>query len=427
MKRTHFALLLLLPALLLQSCGEAAEPVSVQSVTMITGSYSTGMFDRFGGIVSARDNIKVEKDSSLEVKELFVEEGSEVKAGDLLFTYDTDQLQLNLDKLKLETEQMKASADTQKKQLETLEKELKSASQADKLSYTLQIQEIQLNITEADYQLKAKEKEIAAAESKLTATQVESPVDGVVQTISTTGSDSMGNPLPFISIAQSDELLIKGTINELNRDALTEGTTVLIRSRVDDEITWTGSVDSIDWNNPQSATSDPYSSYYTPEAEESSSASKYTFYVALEDTEGLMLGQHVYIEPAVSTESEGILLSSCYISDTDSAPWVWAESAKGKLEKREVTLGDYREDLDAYPVLSGLSAEDYLAFPEDGLTEGLPTTRYSESDFDTSDPDYEAYDDVMPVPEGEINFAEDAIGYEEVPADDGAIAVGEAE
>jgi len=424
MKKRRLAYLLLLPALLFQSCGESADPVSVQSVTMITGTYTTGRFDRFGGVVSARENIKVEKDSSLEVKEILVEEGSEVKTGDVLFTYDTDQLQLNLDKLKLEAEQMKVSAETQKKQLATLEKAEKSAPQSEKLSYTLQIQELQLNITEASYQLQAKEKEIAAAESKLTVTQVESPVDGVVQTISTTGSDSMGNPLPFISIAQSDELLIKGTINELNRDALTEGTQLLIRSRTDREMTWTGYVDSIDWNNPQSGSS--YSNYYMPESEEDSpsSASQYTFFVALDYTDGLMLGQHVYIEPAVSGETGGILLSSCYISDADSSPWVWAENGKGKLEKRKVTLGEYSEELDAYPVSAGLTLDDYLAFPEDGLSEGLPTTRYSENDFENSDSyTYDNTDnvDILPLPEDA-----DAI-YGRMPEGDGVIAVGEAE
>ena len=36
---------------------------------------------------------------------------------------------------------------------------------------------------------------------------------------------------------------------------------------------------------------------------------------------------------------------------------------------------------DAYFIESGLDAEDYLAFPDDTLTEGLPVEKYDESMF----------------------------------------------
>ena len=49
-----------------------------------------------------------------------------------------------------------------------------------------------------------------------------------------------------------------------------------------------------------------------------------------------------------------------YVADPDGKAFVWAENDKGKLEKRSVTLGDYDPELDAYPVLEGLSLSDYI-------------------------------------------------------------------
>ena len=107
------------------------------------------------------------------------------------------------------------------------------------------------------------------------------------------------------------------------------------------------------------------------------SSSKYPFYVELDSTDGLILGQHVYLE--VLTEGEGeqpdfSLSSAFFCFEEDGSAYVWAEK-KGKLEKRSVTLGAYDEMLDTYGVLDGLTAEDYIAFPDEQVCRvGAPTT-----------------------------------------------------
>ena len=72
-------------------------------------------------------------------------------------------------------------------------------------------------------------------------------------------------------------------------------------------------------------------------------SSKYPFYVTLEgDGEGLLMGQHVYIEPDYGqedTQDENLInLPSYFINDAEGKPWVWAQNSKGKLEKRSITL-----------------------------------------------------------------------------------------
>ena len=108
----------------------------------------------------------------------------------------------------------------------------------------------------------------------------------------------------------------------------------------------------------------------------------------LETSDGLLLGQHVYIEPDYGQDAEQdantLKLPSYYINDVDSSPWVWAQNDKGKLEKRSLTLGDYDAGMDTYVVTDGLTAEDYIAFPNETLKAGMTCVTYDEGTFDPS-------------------------------------------
>lgn len=145
-----------------------------------------------------------------------------------------------------------------------------------------------------------------------------------------------------------------------------------------------------------------------------------------------MLGQHVYVEMdyGQGEEKDGLWLGEYYIVQDGDKSYVWAES-DGRLEKREVTLGEYNQDMCTYEILSGISADDYIAFPEDTLKEGTKTTHNYEDVIDTSMPDEEIYPDgeevypdgemVMPegeeaYPDGEMTMPE---GEEAYPMEDG--------
>ena len=208
----------------------------------------------------------------------------------------------------------------------------------------------------------------------------------------------------FMTIVETAGFRVKGYVNESNAAALSDGTQVLIRSRVGSDV-WKGSVTSIDWKNPVSggnqSTMDGGSDVST--------ASKYPFYVTLDSSDGLLMGQHVYIEPdhGQGQKQEGIHLPAYYINDADTSPWVWAQDKNGKLEKRSLTLGTYEEDLATYPVESGLAAEDYIAFPDETLAVGMTCVPYDQSTFEpdgskTPDGsiDQPAMDGGLDLPEG---------------------------
>ena len=101
-----------------------------------------------------------------------------------------------------------------------------------------------------------------------------------------------------------------------------------------------------------------------------------------------MLGQHVYVEKdeGQTENREGLWLTSYYIIQEDGQdPYVWAAGRHDKIEKRKVTLGEYDEKLDQYQITEGLTEDDYIAYPEDSITEGEKVTKNIEDIYGNSD------------------------------------------
>ena len=383
MRKISVMILAALLALLCLSGCEKEElgEVTVQNVGQITGMGSVGIVDRFAGVVVSESETKIEKSDTAEIKEILVEAGDTVRAGQTLFTYDSTMMEFTLEQAKLDLERKKLTLESQIQDKEKLEAEKEKAKEDQQLAYLLEIREMEANIQESEYNIKLKEQEIEKQEAALSETSVESPVTGRVQAINRNGGyDDYGRPLPFMTIVEDGSYRVQGYINEANTQSLPEGTQVLLRSRVTDE-TWSGIVSKIDWENAQSGQSGMY--YYEDSGASTGSSSKYPFYVELFDSEGLMLGQHVYIEPDygqdVIDEANRMMLPMYYIVDADTDPYVWAMNGNEKLEKRKITLGTMDEMMGTYEVVSGLTADDYIAFPDETLTEGMKCTIYDPS------------------------------------------------
>lgn len=385
MKRTAFLLAVVMLLSCLTGCGGTEGSASVESVSMICGIGSVGLAERFAGVVSAQGETAVEKSDRYEVKEILVKVGDEVKEGQTLFTYDQSSAQLDLERAKLELENLKNTLSNKKAEKTQLENDKQNVSADEQLAYNLEIREVTAVISETEYSISLKQQEIQQLSSGIGSSEVKAPADGRIKSINENGgTDNYGNALPFMTIAQTDAFRVKGYINEANAQVLTEGTPVIVRSRVSDA-SWSGTISSIDWSNPQQ---NQNSYYYYDSGDDTSSSSKYPFYVELNDSEGLLLGQHVYIEPDIGQDGESasaINLPEWYINDADSSPWVWAQNSHGKLEKRSIKLGDYDADMCTYAVTDGLTADDYIAYPDETLKAGMECVPYDESTFEPDD------------------------------------------
>ena len=356
------------------ACGGNSTAVYVQSVADLAGMGGIAPGDRFGGVVVSENVAEIHKDGDKTIAELLVKEGDDVAEGQELFSYDTDQLQLTLDKQRLELEQLQATIENYKTQITDLEKDKNRVGAGDKLQYTVQIQSLQVDLKEAELNLAAKEREVEQSERILENAVVVSPVTGRIQSISENGMDNYGNPLAYITIQQAGSYRVKGIIGELQFGSIMEGTRIRITSRTDGSASWTGTVTLVDYENPSQG--NEYDMYYGTGSDEMTSSSKYPFYVELDNTQGLLLGQHVYLEIDSGEEGPaGLAISSAFIAyEEDGTPFVWAEN-RNKLTKRPVELGEYNMMMDTYEIISGLTEDDYIAFPDYELCrEGVPTT-----------------------------------------------------
>lgn len=351
------------------------EKVYVSSISTITNQGSLGIQQRFSGVVEPQQTYEVEAQPDRAIKEVHVEKGQDVTVGMPLFTYDTEQTQSELDQANLDLERMRNDIVNLKEQISTLEKEKRSAGKEEKLNYTTQIQTAQNDIKKTEYSIKSKEMEIAKLKDNIENATVVSEVSGAVKSINQNSNNNQyyGEEASnaFITILETGEFRVKGSVNEQNIYSVMEGQPVIIRSRVNDDI-WYGTMGAVDMENGQTGSNDMYS--YGAEDSENQST-KYPFYITLDYDDGLMLGQHVYIEMDMGQEGEktGLWLPEHFICDLDKEPYVWADNGKGKLEKRSVVLGEYNMDLMEYEILEGLSLEDAITFPEETLSEGMGT------------------------------------------------------
>lgn len=376
LKKCCAALLSMALALTLAACSSSDSGVYVQSVAELANLGGIAPGDRFPGMVVSENVTEIEKDSGKSIAELLVKEGQDVTVGQELFSYDMEQLQLALDKQKLEKEQLEATIENYKSQIADLEKAEKKAKGNNKLQYTVQIQTMQVDLKEAELNLQAKEKEVAKSEEVMKNVTVTSPVTGRVTAINENGTDNYGNPLPYITIQQAGSFRIKGILSELQRGGIMEGSRMKIVSRTNPNVFWMGTVTLVDYESPSQENQN--SMYYGSNTDSMMASSKYPFYVELDSSEGLLLGQHVYLEVDTGEEEESSYpaISSAFICyDEDGSTYVWAEN-NGKLEKRSVTVGEYNFMLGSIEILEGLTEEDYIAFPDPELcTEGAVTTR----------------------------------------------------
>lgn len=378
-----------------QTGASGEDTVYVSSISTLMGN-DLGVQNRYAGVVEPQDTVEVKIDNGRKVKEVKVKVGDEVKQGQLLFEYDLSSIQEDLQEAKLDLERLKNEAVNLQQQINTLEKEKKQAKADSQLSYTIEIETNKMNLKKNEYDQKSKAAEIQKLENAMLNTEVRSDIDGVIQKIdsskmSSDESESVENTLveesgsymsgmdnsengAFITILSTGAYRVKGMVNELNRQNIIPGEPVIIRSRADETQIWKGTMGNVDQENAASDNSNNMYGMMSTGGDSQTNSSSYPFYVQLETSEGLMLGQHVYIEPdqGQNDKKEGLWLSDFFIADADTAePYVWVADEKKHLEKRSVTLGKYDEALLEYEIVDGLTEDDCIAFPAEGLEEGM--------------------------------------------------------
>ena len=343
------AVVFLLAALLLfHSPGgsDAEDAVYVQKVSDLTAN--SILAERYSGVVESQRSVDFKKDPERTIETVFVSAGQEVEKDTPLFQYDMKEAQNSIASIKLE--------------IEGLNNEI-SVLKADAGDTQTKLQ-----ISQKELEINQKKAEMDKCQKQIDQSVVKSTLAGVVKTVNEApGTDNTGSEQPVVSITETGQFRIKGKVSEQSIASLSSGQPVIVRSRINEDQTWTGSISTIE---TEPVSQDPNQQMMDEGSGER--ASSYPFYVSLEDTEGLMLGQHVYIEPDYGQTEirEGIWLDEGFLLEEEDGTFVWGEK-RGKLKKIRVETGERDEEGFIVQITSGLSEEDYITWPDDTLKEGM--------------------------------------------------------
>ena len=367
--------------------------VYVQSVSVITGVGPAGQRNRYSGVVEAKNVVKLDPDKDLTVKECFVAAGDKVVKGQRLFSYDVESMQIAFEQLQLDILGLENGIQTGEAKVESLKKKLATVKEFKKYEIQMDIQTEELEVRKKKYELSGKTKQAEDMEEALKNTVVYSPVTGTVRSVKT--GDSSGQDYysyggstedtAYITIVAGNDYCVKGTVSEQTIHTLQEGMDVRILSRVDDSI-WPGRIYKINTEE----TKQNGSRYYYYDSGSGEQASKYDFFVELDNNEDLLMGQHVYIElgSGADQESDALLLPLYYVVENEGQPFVYAADGENRIEKRTVTLGDQDEENGTVAILDGLSYLDRIAFPDETVQVGMlaSETAYVPEDMGSMEP-----------------------------------------
>ncbi len=375
--------------------GAAGDAVYVQKVSDVNAASGGATANRYAGVTEAQKVEKIELANGETIKQVFVKKGDHVKKGDPLFEYDNSLSEIKVQQAELEIEQLNTTIENDNGQIKELEKA--RASSDDALAISAEIQELQAEIAQANYDLKLKETELKKLREAATDPKVTAPIDGTIQTmdmsrvgeagpsIPSEDGEDMGDPedtgdpedmggdgesTTFMTILADGNLRIRCKVSEQNIHEVSVDVPVIVRSRVDTNITWGGTISSVESQPSQDDSEGMGES-------DDLATSNYNFYIALDESEGLMLGQHVTVEIDYGQDEtkEGIWLDEGWVVHDNGAAYVWATSREGgSLEQRTVMIGETDEDLGLVQIVQGLEDGDYLAWPDEGCRKGAPTT-----------------------------------------------------
>ena len=232
------------------------------------------------------------------------------------------------------------------------------------------IKEMEASIFEQKLLIREAELEVKEYKEKLDGKIVYAILDGVVLSASSTGRGSDNGPIMIITGKKG--LYVRGMIKENSLDTVKVGDIVYGSTYGSTSFT----AEIVEVSQYPSAATDYY--YY---GEGNSNESNYPFLAFIENTEGLEVddGVELSLEGEVSeygySNEDGLSLNSALVrTEENGRSYCLVEGSGGKLEKRYLEVG--ANEWGTVEIKSGLSREDYIAFPYGkGVVEGAKTTR----------------------------------------------------
>ncbi|MEC2550082.1 efflux RND transporter periplasmic adaptor subunit [Bacillus tropicus] len=307
------------------------------------------------------------------VKDIEVKEGQEVEKGAKLFSYNNEEINLQMKQVELDQKMADMRYDQGKKKIDSLKKEIKKAKDSGagkEVTDPMEEQVSELEMAQKTTDLekekgKLQKEELSKKQKELT---IYSNFAGVVQKLDKDAAQSSSQALggqgkAFLQVASKDPFQIQGTLTELQKSQIQKDQTFTVTAKANNKKKWTGKITEVS-EFPTSAEM----AQAVGMAEGTQNMSQYTYKASLDSQDGLSPGYHVSLQ--VNLENKKMItVPTKSIVEKDDDTFVYIEE-KGKLRKQNVKKGS--TDGDWTEIIEGVTVgQKVVKNPSDNVYDGM--------------------------------------------------------
>ncbi|NWK71568.1 efflux RND transporter periplasmic adaptor subunit [Bacillus paramycoides] len=307
------------------------------------------------------------------VKDIAVKEGQEVEKGTKLFSYDNEEINLQMKQAELDQKMADMRYDQGKKKIDSLKKEIKKAKDGgagkevtDPMDEQVSELEMQQKTTDLEKEKgKLQKEELNKKQNELT---IYSNFAGVVQKLDKDAAQSSSQALggqgkAFLQVASKDPFQVQGTLTELQKSQIQKDQTFTVTAKANNKKKWTGKITEVS-EFPTSAEMAQSAGL----GEATQNMSQYTYKASLDSQDGLSPGYHVSLQVNLENKTMIAVPSKSIVEKGEDA-FVYIED-KGKLRKQNVKKGS--TDGDWTEVVEGVTVgQKVVKNPSDNVYDGM--------------------------------------------------------
>ncbi|PFE13225.1 efflux RND transporter periplasmic adaptor subunit [Bacillus cereus] len=304
------------------------------------------------------------------VKDIALKEGQAVEKGTKLFSYENEEINLQVKQAELDQKMTDMRYDQGKKKIDSLKKEIKNAKDSgagkevtDPMEEQVSELEIGQKTTDLEKEKgKLQKEELSKKQKELT---IYSNFAGVVQKLDKDAAQSSSQALggqgkAFLQVASKDPFQVQGTLTELQKSQIQKDQTFTVTAKANNKKKWTGKITEVS-EFPTSA------EMAQAAGEGTQNMSQYTYKASLDSQDGLSPGYHVSLQVNLVNKTM-ITVPSKSIVEKGEDTFVYIEE-KGKLRKQNVKKG--ATDGDWTEIVEGATVGQKVAKnPSDNVYDG---------------------------------------------------------
>lgn len=305
------------------------------------------------------------------VKDIAVKEGQEVEKGTKLFSYDNEEINLQMKQADIDQKMADMRYDQGKKKIDSLKKEIKKVKDSGagkEVTDPMEEQVSELEMAQKTTDLekekgKLQKEELSKKQKELT---IYSNFTGVVQKLDKDAAQSSSQALggqgkAFLQVASKDPFQVQGTLTELQKSQIQKDQTFTVTAKANNKKKWTGKITEVS-EFPTSA------EMAQAAGEGTQNMSQYTYKASLDSQDGLSPGYHVSLQVNLENKTMIAVPSKSIVEKGEDA-FVYIEE-KGKLRKQNVKKGS--TDGDWTEIVEGATVgQKVVKNPSDDVYDGM--------------------------------------------------------